>query len=172
MSTYTTPSGWGVVKPRLDLRLPSGAFVQIEPLELTELLQLGIIDSIDSFSQKLLPAVQGQASQLSEEELSKNVLKDASQLGGVLEVVNKVVSRAIVQPQVHVLAEDAVPEQGKLYAHLIPLEDRMAVFEAVLPDMSDTFPAGGGPADGVANVADGEVVQHEAEQPSGAHRLN
>jgi len=164
------PAGWGAVKPKFDLDLPSGARVKVEHLEITELLQLGIIDSIDSFSKKLLPAVQDAASsgKSQEEIVGENVVKDIDQFGDVLKVVDKVVARAIVEPKVHVAPKSKKgknPEldPDKFYAHLIPLEDRMAVFEAVLPDMSDTFQPGGGSSAGVENVENGEGVSGSPE---------
>ena len=152
------PAAWGRAKPRKDLVLPSGARVLVEKIELTDLLSLGILDSVDSFTQKLLPDSSVPQEKKTEEDLADQVLGDMNRFSDIVKVVDKVVCRAVVQPRVHPMPTDEdgneIPVQDdKIYAHLIPLEDRMAIFEEVLPEMSDTFPAGGGPAAGVEAVA-------------------
>lgn len=157
------PQGWGQVKSRIELGLPSGAKVLVEKIEVTDLLSLGLLDSLDTFTQKLIPSAEdkdkaAQSGKTEEEIFGERVLNDIEQFADVIKVVDKVVSRSVVEPRVLLADGDAPLDPSRVYAHLIPLEDRMAIFEAVLPDMTDTFPPGGGSSDGVATVENVEAV--------------
>ena len=171
--TAGVPSGWGQVKPGFDLELPSGALVRIERMEIADLLGLGILDSIDTFTQKLLPS-EGKhgADQSAEQELGNRIMNDLSQFSDVLEMVDKVIARAVVKPQLHLApfndnGEPLPLQDGKIYAHLVPLEDKMAIFQAVIPEMDDTFPDSDQSAAGVADLEDVQGVPSQADSAPG-----
>lgn len=163
-------SGWGQVKPRLRLELPSGSRVLLQELEIPDLLGLGILDIVDQFSQELLPKPDPKKGKESaEKEFLADLTKNKDQFNSMLDVVDKIVASAVIEPKVTYVPPvkegepDPLLEEGKIYAHLIPIDDRMTIFEKAVAGMEDLFRSGEGQAEGVADVADGESVREDSE---------
>ena len=143
------------------LDLPSGSRVKIRKLELVDLIALGLMDLLDSFSQQVFAEdSEGKTTQ----EIGSEILKgdDVAKIGKVIEMTAKISAAAVVEPKVHLLSEGEEMDPDKVYAHLIPFEDQMTIFEAVIPSMEGTFRDGEGSPVPLADVENGEGLQHPA----------
>ncbi|QNJ55333.1 tail assembly chaperone [Gordonia phage LittleFella] len=169
---FSVPEGWGQVKPRQVLDLPSGSKVLIKELDLPDLLNLGILDIVDQFSQEALPAASIKGSS-AEKKFLKDLAENKGQFDKMLDVMNKVTAAAVVKPPVIYLPPapegepEKEPEEGKVYAHLVPIEDRLAIFEKGVAGMEDLFRSREGQAQDVAAVADVQDVQQDPVGTSG-----
>ncbi|AWY06125.1 tail assembly chaperone [Gordonia phage Suzy] len=169
---FKISNGWGRVKPMMALDLPSESRVLIRELEIQDLLKMGILDLVDSFSQEILPKNTPKGDS-AEKKFLQDLAENSGQFEKMVDVMNQIAAAAIVKPAVTYVAppqpgsqpEDLDPD--KVYAHLIPLEDRLAIFEKAVAGMDDLFRTGEGQAEGVAAVAD---VQGVPANPGGAHR--
>lgn len=158
MAQASVTTGWGQIKPRRELKLSSGNIVIVQELDLAAVMMTGVMDSIDIFTQEMSAKEKkaAKAKGLSEEQaLTSNLVKDISKLDKVLKTVDSVVAQGLVEPKVHLLAEGETTEEDRVYAHLIPLEDRMEIFEAVIPNLEDMFPDSEGSGDDVEAVEAG-----------------
>ncbi len=170
------PSGWGQVRPSSPLNLPSGARVLYQRLEITELIGLGVLDMVDTFTQEVLPKDDA-SFQAAQKAMAGEIMGDKDRFESVMESIYKIAAKAIVKPEVIYIdpseRKEALPE-GKVFAHLIPMEDCIFVFEHSVEGMKDLFRAGEEQADAVADVADGEgdalpsepTARHRGEEPS------
>ncbi|UVK63825.1 tail assembly chaperone [Gordonia phage LilyPad] len=169
---FTVPAGWGQVKPTIVLDLPSGSKVKVRELEIQDLLKLGVLDIVDSFSQEALPKQTPKGSSV-EKKFLEDVAANKDQFEKMIDVMNKITAQAVVVPPVVYVPPppEGQPEselkEGVVYAHLVPLEDRLAIFEKAVAGMEDLFRSGEGQADDVASVADVQDVQLPAEPASG-----
>lgn len=151
-------SGWGQAKPRRVISLPSGSKVVVHDMDLAELFETGILDNIDIFTQELTKEERERAASqgLSEESALNRKVMESGKLNTVLALVDSAVTKCVVDPKVHVLPEGVDPEPGKVYLSLIPMDDKFAIFDEVVPDMQDTFPDSQGSEPAVAALANGE----------------
>ena len=169
---YAVPAGWGQVRPLQTVELPSGGRVLVRELEIQDLLNLDILDIVDSFSQEALPKASVKGSN-SEAQFLKNVAENKDQFDKMVDVMNRVAAQAIVKPVVTYVPPPKPGEaeqeavEGKVYAHLIPLEDRLAVFNKAVAGMEDLFRDSTEQAENVGAVADVQEVQLPAEPASG-----
>lgn len=155
-------NGWGQVKPRRTITLPSGSTVVVQDLDLEVLLETGILDHVDAFTKELSVKEKREAKKeglTDEQALEMRFLKDKERFGKMIAMVNDAVSRSVVEPRISLLAEGAAEEEGKIYAHLVPLDDRFAIFDEVCPDMGDAFPDSEEPESAVAAVGNVEELQ-------------
>jgi len=160
------PTGWGQVKPRTVLDLPSGSKVLIRELEIQDLLSLGILDIVDQFSQEILPKASVKGKSV-EKKFLQDVAENSDQFEKMVDVMNKITASAVIKPSV---TYAPLPENGqredldpnKVYAHLVPLEDRLQIFEKAVAGMEDLFRSGEGQTEGVAAVADEQSVPDNA----------
>ncbi|AOE44832.1 tail assembly chaperone [Gordonia phage Terapin] len=168
----TLAAGWGQVKPHHVLDLPSGSKVLVKELEIQDLLKMGILDLVDSFSQEILPKNTPKGGS-AEKQFLQDLAENSGQFEKMVDVMNQIAASAVAKPPVTYVAppkpgtpaEDLDPD--KIYAHLIPLEDRIAIFEKAVVGMEDLFRPGEGQAEGVADMAN---VQGVPENSGGAHR--
>lgn len=140
---------WGKAPSTRDLTLESGAVVKIRDMELMDLINLGVMDSLDAFGGTLLREDEDVSAKNVEKNVAEDILKDVKNLNRVLETVDKVVARCVVEPSLILWDGESEIDPDKRYVHLVPFEDRMEIFTEALPDMNDTFPAGEGSPEGV-----------------------
>lgn len=160
------PNGWGAPKPTRVLDLPSGGKVRIRELEIPDLLKLGVLDVVDTFTKKVLPKTPGKkAKAATEDKLAEKLMRNPDQLDSMLVVVDKICVEAIVYPEVSLKPEDPAEalDPNKFYAHLIPFEDRMEVFAKSSSSLEEYFQAGGEQADAVGAVEESASVQLPSE---------
>lgn len=174
MTQASIVGGWGQVKPRRELKLPSGSVVVVQDMDLAELLETGILEHIDIFTQELtkdeLEKAQAEGKDIEKVKTEKVMKSD--KLKSSISVINDVVSRCVVEPKLHLLEKGETAEQGKIYAHLVPIEDRFVIVGEALPDMSDTFLGSEEPGEAVAAVEDGEGLSDDAIGTAKHHRTD
>lgn len=157
MSDYGA-NGWGQLKENFELDLPSGAKVLMRELEVTELINLGVLDIIDKFTQLTLP---NDASESAQQQLAL-LAERSDDFKNVFQVVGKICRSSVVKPTIEDLPAGEQPIPGHFYAHLIPFADQLAIFEEAVDGMSDLFQSGEGQAETVAALPDVEDVEHAA----------
>lgn len=162
------PKGWGQVKESFDLTLPSGAHVRVRELEVSDLIDLGVLDILDTFTQKVLPKNATEAKKKkADEEFANNLVRDKEKFTGMMDVVDAVCARAIVEPKVLIEKDPDKVVEGSFYAHLIPMDDRMEVFGAAVKSMDGLFPSGDGQAEAVEPVAGEQSSVNKTKRASG-----
>lgn len=134
-----------------DLECPSGQLCQVRQPGVQHLIAAGVIDGIDTITamidQKHIKRVSGKA----KTDGIKNgtvmpdgsvvdgnsMLEDPEQLGRVFRLIDKVVCHMVVQPTILATPEDSqtrmtpdvVTSQGKVYADMVDLVDKMYIFQ-------------------------------------------
>lgn len=160
------PSGWGVPKNLIfDEVLPSGAKVRLRKLEMEDLISMGLLDQLDTFSPEAISGVNELQEKSSEEkkEYGKRLIE-------LFKMVDKIVVAALLSPKVLPKPENLEDPriEGQLYVDGIPQEDRMHIFETAAEDMSSFLRIGEGQSGDVGSVEAGSVVPNEAVPASGA----
>lgn len=151
--------GWGQLSEFFELDLPSGSTVLMRDLEVTELLDLGVLDIMDKFTQLALPDLEGVTPD-KVSDLDLKTLSDSSEdFKKIFNTIDRICARAVVKPNVSLLKEGEDPDPEKVYANLIPLNDRIAIFEEAVDNMKDLFQSGEGQAADVANLPDVQKLQ-------------
>ena len=116
-----------------DLELPSGAFVRIRKLRKMQVIDLKVIDILDGFSPELLKDVRGDdpvRAEAAQQEALRAML-DPDTSPKIFGPVNRVVAAGVVCPRV-VLDGPTTDEQ--INVSEIEPDDKMAIFDAVMPD--------------------------------------
>lgn len=161
------PPGWGVPKNLVfDKELPSGAKVRLRKLEISDLIELGLIDQLDTFSPEAI-AVVGEAPKEKTEQEDK--AEYGKKLIGLFEMVDKVVVASLIDPKILPKPKDVnAPREEGLYVDGIPSEDKMSIFEDAAEDMSSFLGVGEGQKSDVGTVEASPVVPHNPEPVVGA----
>ncbi|OBC11440.1 hypothetical protein A5784_35170 [Mycobacterium sp. 852013-50091_SCH5140682] len=155
-----------------DLALPSGAFVRIRKLRRMQVIELKVVDMLDGFGPELLKDLRSddpdKAAQAADE--ATRALIDPQTSRKIFGPVDRVVAAAVVCPKV-VLAGSSTDEQVNIGE--IEMEDKMAIFNAALPDELKSTALGeqlaalksvrNEPDAGVRDLRDGEAVSPEAQ---------
>lgn len=140
---------WGYVKPDRKVTLPSGASVTLRQLEIPDLVSLGVLDKMDSFTPKVLGT--GKKKKNEDPAISSEKMAD------LVKVLDSIAVAAIVNPKVSPDPEDGKFVEGVRYASKIPMEDKMFVFQNSFSGMEEFFRLGGGQAASLGNVASVEA---------------
>lgn len=171
LNNTAVSAGWGKPKESIVLELPSGnGKVRIKDLEIPDLVRLGVLDVLDTFTKKVLPKEPGKKKKTQDQSVADRIMQNPDQLTGMLEVIDKVIAEAIIEPKVSL----RVPIEGaegqyepldedKIYAHLVPFEDKMEVFSRSTGSMEEYFRAGGEQTADVGAVEESEGVQRNTE---------
>lgn len=173
--------GWGIGPVTKDLKLPSGQTCKIEMLDMERILELGLVDALDTFSSGLLPGVAKKGSKAktkkqSDEESMADILGllgDPEKFGKLKETMNKVAVECVVQPKVWADPEsDQEPVEGRLYVSRIPFADRMEIFSGAMDGMAELGQFREGQEAGVGDVAEkprsrNTTVKNDGNQKSG-----
>lgn len=158
--TVNVKSGWGVATDPI-IELPSGSRVMVKELDIPEIIAIGVLDLVDRFSQEAVP--EDDTKPKSSKEIVRDVTKDPERLKVMTKVANKVAAAAVVKPTVYLLADGEEVEEGKIYAHLIPFDDRMEIFAKAVAPLGSFLAAGEEQADDVVPLEDGESVLNKTE---------
>ncbi|QFG08164.1 hypothetical protein SEA_OTTERSTEDTS21_25 [Gordonia phage OtterstedtS21] len=154
MSKYE-PTAWGQSDDLIDIPLPSGQLCQARTLEMEDIIRLGLINDLDTFSS----AFGDDNEDRDGIEFLKSVT-DSGAFDKLTRTLNIVVVDRVVQPKVY-----AVPDQKKerkadrIYIDQIKFTDKMAIFSVVfkgLGDMGDFREESG---DGVGAVESKPIVE-------------
>jgi hypothetical protein len=133
---------YGFTKAKeIDLELPSGAFVRVRKLRKMQVIDLKVMDIRDGFAPELLKDINGddpERAALAHEEALRAVV-DPETSDKVFAPINRVVAAAVICPTV-VLDEPTTDEQ--INVREIEIDDKMAIFEAVMPDELKTAALG------------------------------
>ena len=164
--------GWGQSRPEQRLELPSGSVILIRELEVEELIALGVMDKIDSFTNESLKEP-GKKKRKTDEEDALSLLKNPKKLTSLMETVDVVVQKSIVRPEVHMKPPPIKNDEGeevdapldplKIYVHRIPMVDRMEVFQRAFKSMEAFFTFRPGQEAPLGDVAEGQGVRETTE---------
>ncbi|MFV8173799.1 hypothetical protein [Mycolicibacterium peregrinum] len=116
-----------------DLELPSGAFVRIRKLRKMQVIDLKVIDILDGFSPELLKDVRGDdpgRAEAAQQEAMRAML-DPDTSPKIFGPVNRVVAAGVVCPRVVL---DGPTTDDQVNVSEIEPDDKMAIFDAVMPD--------------------------------------
>lgn len=169
-------TGWSTEGPkRYDLKLPSGQVCLIQPLELERILEMGLIDALDTFSGSLIPnntkkkkpADRAKTKKQQDEEALADImglLGDPEKFGKLKKTMDQVAVECVVKPQVFAdLGKDEEPVPGRLYVSRINFMDKMEIFSSVMDGMGDLGRFREGSEDGVGDVAEKSGPGNSAE---------
>lgn len=176
-----------------ETQLPSGEECLQRAISIEDMLEMGIVDRIDSLAGIIqtehIERVSGRktpqdaaATLMALDPTTEAgrtallaLLKDKKRWENLIEFVNKIVIRSVVQPQVydgrngeqvphHVLSEG-------VDVHAVDLQDKLVIMNAAMSRMQGGVvaaePFRQERADDVADVPDGEGLRDETERPAG-----
>lgn len=138
-----------------DFTTPSGSLCRLRKMDPLELVEAGLLEKLDFVTTvvstvhipnaKQSPAQRAKAqrakAEKTEEEIEREltrkaldeVSKDPSKVGNLRRVLDEVACRVVVAPSVHPAPRRAADrEDGLIYADMIPFNDKMAIFNAVM----------------------------------------
>lgn len=138
---------------RFDIECPSGQLCLARKLQMEDIVQLGIIDEMDMFTD--FAATMGQAVEDSKsDQAALDLVKDKERFAKITEIVDKVVSTVVVEPPlVRPIKKDKkgreIPlptaefEDGVVYTSFVDFGDKMHIFGLVFGgDTIDQFREG------------------------------
>jgi hypothetical protein len=133
-STESVSYGW--IKPKeYDVRLPSGSVVRLRVLNRARLVELNIMEMLDSFTPELLKSLSvGQVSDEQTTQALNEAMLDTKRREALLNPVNRVVLAAVVQPKVVYVGDT---DETQINVHDVELEDRLAIFGVAFADQVD-----------------------------------
>ena len=129
----STPITYGWVKPKeYDVKLPSGSIVRLRVLNRARLVELNIMEMLDSFTPELLSGMAaGELTAEQTEAALNDAMLDSQRREALLNPVNRVVLASVVLPKV--VAEGPTNEE-QINIHDVELEDRLAIFGVAFAD--------------------------------------
>ena len=138
-------AGWGLPVPSKKVTLPSGAVVRLVQLDVPKMIELDILDKMDSFTGKVLEDPSKKKKKAKEAESDT---LDPEKLAGLLEVLDKITVACVVEPVLAHLPEpnddgEIVEEEGVRYVKYVPLADKMKIFETAGEGLGEFFRLGG-----------------------------
>lgn len=156
--------GWGQQKGLKILELPSGSRVQIKEVDVPELIKLGALDLVDTFTQEALPEDQSKKKKKKiQDNFAEDISKNKEKMSTMIDVVDRIVVASIVKPKVHFLEEGAEPEEGKYYVNFVAFEDKIFIFEKAVASLGDFLADSSGQTENVADLADVKNVELPSE---------
>lgn len=158
LSAQSSLDSWGMAKPTKEVQLPSGVNVRVRELDIPSMIQIGILDKMDSFTPKVLDD-----GKKKRKKVEENLATDPKRMADLVEVLDKVVAHCVVSPKLQSTPEDGVFKEGVRYAAQIPMGDKMAVFQAAFSGMDEFFRLGGEQTADLGSVAKVEDVQSSSE---------
>lgn len=138
---------WGMAKPDPTLTLSSGVEITYRTLDIPKMVELNILDKMDSFTPKVLEV--GKKSKKKGEEGVEMTPEKLIALVGVLDIVTVA---CVVSPQIHPQPEDGVLIPGVRYVGKISMSEKMEIFQAAFDGMEDLFRVSGEQAAPVGTV--------------------
>lgn len=171
------------------LTLPSGQTCHAKPVGLQGILETGMLGEADSLTafvgKEYVRKVRGAKGRADAEEIDPQLLlRSPKTLQKIMKMVDGLTPHVIVAPHVYchyevvnpgTAEEDTrmIPEAervpGGIYTDVLPLEDKMFLFNFALSGVKDAQSFREGSSAAMGNVADGESLQYDP-QPDGENR--
>lgn len=158
-------------RPEFDVELPSGAFVRVRQLTMTQVIELGVLNMKDSFAAELFQGIDDDGGFTPEAmQSAESALQNPESREKLFGPLNRVTAAAVICPTV-VLAGPSTDEQ--MNVDEIDMVDKRIIFEHVMPDEMKTAAleeqhealkrVRTEPAAGLGSVGDSEDVREAAE---------
>lgn len=158
-------------RPEFDVELPSGSFVRVRQLTMTQVIEIGVLNMKDSFAAELFQGVEDDGGFSQEAVLkAEEALQDPGSREKLFGPLNRVIAAAVVCPTV-VLAGPTTDEQ--INVDEIDLVDKRIIFEYAMPDEMKTAALEAQhdalkrvrpeQAAGLGSVGDGQDIREAAE---------
>lgn len=125
---------------RFDVECPSGQLCLARKMQMDDIVALGLIDELDTFSD--FASNMETASEKTGAELADSFMGDPKMLEKVIDIADRIVARCVVEPQIELpyteskkgkrtplKSEDR--EEGVVYTDYVGFEDKMYIFNAV-----------------------------------------
>lgn len=142
MSKYA-PKAWQ--SDRFDIECPSGQLCLARKLQMEDIVQLGIIDEMDMFTEFAAEMTAASGSAKPEDEQSEaalGLMKDKERFAKVVEIVDKVISATVVEPRIErpvtkdrkgreIPLDPSDFKEGVVYTTYIDFADKMHIFGTV-----------------------------------------
>lgn len=148
------PKQWGQLQ---DFTCPSGQRCALRPLDLNELLQLGLLEKLNMLTgttEEVVRTAQGQPP-----VNVQKILEDPKQVVTLMEVIDKTLVTVVAKPALL----SATDENGKIpfdkrvpgavYVDSVGVADRMAIFQHVMRGVEEMQPFREGPSEPGRSVA-------------------
>jgi len=161
------PNAWlaGGVGGLEDLQVSSGQLCLVRRPGMQGLIKAGVLRNVDSLSQivneKHLKRVDGKAT---DEIDMSSLLADDKGMEEVIYVMDKVICHVVVKPEIHMTPNDVTSRvQGVVYADMVDLVDKMAIFNYAVGGTRDMESFRRGLDDVVGSLEAGEGVPDPSE---------
>lgn len=142
MSKYA-PKQWQ--SDRFEIECPSGQLCLARKLQMEDIVQLGIIDEMDMFTEfaaDMTAAAGGAKSDEDQSEAALGLMKDKERFAKVVEIVDKVVSTTVVEPRIErpvtkdrkgreIPLDPSDFEDDVVYTSYVDFNDKMHIFGTV-----------------------------------------
>lgn len=129
-----------------DLELPSGQLCQVRRPGVQGLVQLGLLDKVDSITsmvdQKHIKRVRGQKT-----IDQKSLMTDPKALMDAMTTIDKILTHVVVQPKLKlsfvevdgqiIQIEESEYEDGVIYTSMVGIEDKMFIFNYAVGGSKD-----------------------------------
>lgn len=133
------------------LTLPSGQRCLVQLLEMEDVIALGVVDQLDTFTGGMLsealsgkPKPKKTKKDAKKEEATKwmEALKDQAKFLKLMDAVEKIIMRAVLKPKIYPepLEEDGSQGplvKGRAYIHQVSFTDKMEIFGVVFQNLGD-----------------------------------
>lgn len=165
------------------LTLPSGQRCLVQLLEMEDVIALGVVDQLDTFTGGMLSAALSGETPKKETKKGKkkndaekwmDALKDNAKFLKLMDAVEKIIMRAVIKPTIHPTPvadkEGNVPEKvpGQAYIDQINFNDKMEIFGVVFNNLGDMSSFHDGPTSGVGDVEPSEGLPRATIPTTGA----
>lgn len=165
VETEYTPDVWGAPKSvnEKDLTLPSGQRCRIRELNMEDVLELDLIDLMDSFSGQIM--TDGTAKVANEGVGTfMEFLKNKQKRETFMNTVDSVIPVVVVAPTVTAMPKEGrVLRKDKIYPSMISFNDKLAIFTEAFSGFGEVSSFRTEQEASVGAVEESESVQHEAE---------
>lgn len=138
MSKYA-PKAWQ--SDRFDIECPSGQLCLARKLQMEDIVQLGIIEEMDMFTDFAVQMDGAAEDAKQSDDTALDLMKDKERFAKIVEIVDKVVSATVVEPKlvrpVKMKGKKEVPldpsefEEGVVYTSYVDFTDKMHIFSTV-----------------------------------------
>lgn len=158
-------TGWAVQgDQQYDLQLPSGQLCLVRKLEMERIVELGIMDALDTFTNQIPMDNKKKSKKVQEGDEARafmDMLKNKEAFAKLQNTVNTVVMDCVVQPKIHALPETN-PDGDELeprdptavYIDALKFSDKMAIFQDVFDGMGEMSAFRPGQTDPVGTMAE------------------
>lgn len=147
---------WGQVQENQTVVCPSGQKVLVKTLEMEEIVSLGLINELDTFTGMFDDAESESAQSGDDLDFLKRIT-EGGKFENFMGTLDKVIMAATVKPVVigRVPADEVAGylAKGQVPINKISMADKMAIFSVGFQGLGDMADFREGPGDGVAAVA-------------------